>query len=156
MRSTNIISDINQFIAKKHTLDIETVEFLSSIKLQLLEFQEKSFEVHNKKQKTVSKEVDVLLRSIGKSTFINCYYIFKAKYLEEIKRPILEEMYSLGGAKSDGSARTKASIGLKIFKLGLNIEALDSIIKSEKVEKIIIEKAKTILIKEKTSNKDSK
>lgn len=156
MTNLHIISDINQFIAKKHTLDSETVEFLGGIKLQLLEFQEKSFEIHSKKQKTVSKEVDVLLRSIGKSTFINCYHVFKAKYLEEIKRPILEEMYNLGGAKSDGSARTKASIGLKIFKLDLNIEALESIIKSEKVEKSIIEKAKTILMKEIASNKDPK
>ena len=150
----HIISNINQFIAKKHTLDHETIEFLSNVKLQLLELQERSFEIQNKKQKIISKEIEVLLRSIGKTTFINCYHIFKAKYLDQIKRPILEEMYSLGGAKSDGSARTKASVGLRIFKSNLNIEALNSIVKSEKVEQAVIEKAKKILMEEIASNKD--
>ena len=149
MTVSNILSEINQFIMVNHDLTAKTVDFLGNLKASLLILEDLNFSSNKKVKNHETNELDILLRSIGKATFINCYYIFKKKHNGSVNGPIFEEMYISGGAKSESSARTKASVGLKIFKLNLNIKALESIISSEKVDRDIVEKARTILDQEK-------
>ena len=89
------------------------------------------------------------------SSFVNAYYIFKAKYSDNLTKPILNEMKMLAGAKTDASARTKSSVGLKIFRKGLQIDALRLIANSQKVEQDIALKAHEILQKETTMTRNN-
>ncbi len=148
MDVSRIISKVNYFIANKHTLDDETIQFLSSLKLSLMEIADNSTRKKNSSELT---ELQTLLRSVGMSSFVNAYYIFKAKSEGKIAGPILDEMKNIGGANTDASARTKSSVGLKLFKLDLNIDALQLIANSNKVDKSIAKKADEILAKEKLS-----
>lgn len=143
-----IISEINTFISNKNDLDYDTIGFLTNLKEKLLELQDASVLIHtqNKKQKQLPK-VETFLRAVGKEAFINCYKSFKDKHIG-IKNNIVKDMFICAGAKTDNSARTKASIGSKIFNEGLHIEALKNIIDSNRVDIRIREKAKTILNKE--------
>ncbi len=148
MDVSKIVSQVNYFIANKHTLDDETIQFLSSLKLSLMELVDNSTRKKNPGETTESQ---ALLRSVGMSSFVNAYYIFKAKSEGKIAGPILDEMKKIGGAKKDTSARTKSSVGLKLFKLDLNIDALQLIANSHKVEPSIAERASEIIAKEKLS-----
>lgn len=152
MDVSRIISQVNYFIANKHTLDDETIKFLSSLKLSLVELVDSSRRKNNSDKLT---ELQKLVRSVGMSCFVNAYYIFKAKYKEKITGTILDEMFELGGANTDASARTKSSVGLKLFKLNLNLDALELILNSDKVDPMIAQKAKKILLEENLSNFDS-
>lgn len=138
------ISQINNFISQKHSLDEETVKFLSNLKLTLMGIEDDLI----KKDTKEAPEVQSLLRSVGMSSFVNAYYIFKTKHSDNLNKSILDEMKTFAGAKTDASARTKSSIGLKIFKKGLQIDALKLIENSLKVEQNIALKAHEILQKE--------
>jgi len=145
MDVSKIISQVNHFIANKHTLDDETIQFLSTLKLSLMELVDSST---SKKSSGELTELQTLLRSVGMSSFVKAYYIFKSKSEGKIVGPILDEMKKYGGAQKDASARTKSSVGLKIFKLDLNIEALQLIANSNKVKTSIADRASEILAKE--------
>lgn len=148
---SSVISEINTFISSKNDLDNETIGFLMNLKEMLLTSQDSSFLIQSqkKKQKQLS-EVEILLRIVGKEAFISCYEYFKDKHIGK-KNNIVKDMFICGGAKEDNSARTKASTGSKIFKKGLQIEALKNIIGSNRVPNKVIEEAKNILNKETVS-----
>ena len=141
-----MISNINVFISNKNNLDDDTIDFLMTLKESLLSLQDQSFLTREKKEKKLS-EVELLLRSVGKEAFIRCYKYFKEKHLGK-KKNIVSDMERCAGAKSVNSARTKASVGSKIFKKDLHIDALRNIIASNRVNDDVIEKAKDILKEE--------
>ena len=146
------IFEINTFISGKNDLDDETISFLMNLKEMLLISQDNSFTIEVKKKKL--PEIEILLRIVGKKAFVDCYDYFKNKHIGK-KNNIVKDMFICGGAKSDNSARTKASIGSKIFKKGLHIKALENIIDSNRVSDIVIEKAKNILNQEDILEKGS-
>ena len=92
-------------------------------------------------------DIETTLRSIGKKAFIECFYILKEEQDGENEN-IISCMMSHGGAKKESSARTKASIGRKIFKEGMELEALKNIISSNRVKEVTKNKALVILQKE--------
>ncbi len=69
---------------------------------------------------------------------------------------IILKMKECGGATTDNSARTKASVGLKIFKEGINIEALKSILNAKRVDDKTRKKAGSILEREQNRYLSSK
>lgn len=81
-------------------------------------------------------DLEILLRKVGKQIFINHYYDFKEKdHLEEL----LPNDFTIN------SKRSRTSSARKIFKLDRNIEALQNIINSERLESDVINKAREIL-----------
>jgi len=140
---SSVISRINTFISSKNNLDSETIGFLMELKDTILTSQDSSFLMKVQSTKQLPK-IESLLRIIGKKAFIDCYECFQKKHIGEIDN-IVKNMWTCGGAETDNSARTKASTGSKIFKEGLQIEALENIIGSNRVPSEVIEKAKKLL-----------
>ncbi len=137
-----LIGDINTFLSK-NTVDSKMLNFLIQLKQKILDrYSEK--EANGKKNIT---DVEKILRSIGKKAFIECYDIFKESR-DNPNANIVSLMQRYGGANNEFSARTKASIGKKLFKEGLEVEALKNIIDSSKVEESIKNKALLLLRKE--------
>ena len=87
-------------------------------------------------------QLEVLIKAIGMKTFIEYYDNFKNDSPQEITHYInLHENYALN------SIRTKVSGGKKIFKENMEMQALEIISKSERVEEQIREKALILLNK---------
>jgi predicted restriction endonuclease len=89
--------------------------------------------------------VDDYLRSVGKKCFIDYYELFqdfnvdRQSLINELKKEKL----------SSASCDTKASDGRQIFIKSLEIEALQNILNSKRLDKPIKEKAQKLLNKEK-------
>ncbi len=89
--------------------------------------------------------VDDYLRSVGKKCFIDYYELFqdfnidRQSLINELKKENL----------SPASCDTKASDGRQIFIKNLEIQALQNILNSKKLDKSIKEKARKLLNKEK-------
>jgi hypothetical protein len=86
-------------------------------------------------------ELEKFLEKIGKTTFVKYFTLFeKNKWAFEIRNQMREiDNYA------EDTLRTKAAFGRRIFKAHLEKKALESIIKSERLEKSVITKAKRIL-----------
>jgi len=142
--SADIVSSINEFLSD-NIVDKLVVEFLVELKMKILKLDEqKQFKNRTIKEHT---PLEILLRSIGKSCFIDCYYQLKMVAKGKVFNAS-EAIRECSGAK-DNSRRTKASVGTRIFKLGLNLEALKSISEAEKVQPAIRKEALKILEEEK-------
>lgn len=93
--------------------------------------------------------LEATLNAIGKATFVNFYYNFKdtSMPVDELAKKIFRE--------SPKARSTKQSFRIPrarhIFETGKEIEALEIIINSSKVESTARKKAKTILEKERHS-----
>jgi len=86
--------------------------------------------------------LETLIKTIGMKTFVEYYDNFKNNSLQEITHYMnLHENYA------PNSIRTKVSVGKKIFKENMEIQALEIISKSERVEEQIREKALKLLNK---------
>jgi len=142
--SVEIISEINEFL-RDNIVDKNVLEFLVELKMKILELDERGTSKYRERKEL--SQIEALLRSIGKSAFISCYYQLKKASEGEISN-ISESITECSGARSNNSLRVKASVGVRIFKLSLNIEALKIIIKAEKVESSVREDAKKILKEE--------
>lgn len=81
------------------------------------------------------------LNSVGKSTFVKYYYAFKNKSREECI-VMFEETYT------DNAKSTRTGHAQRIFREGMNVEALKIIIKSARVDEITRKKAREILNEE--------
>jgi len=135
-----LLGDINSFLSSNN-VSHETLIFLIGLKQKILE------ECDVKIEQNEAQDIEKILRVIGKRAFVDCFYIFKAEYNDENK-DVVSLMLTYGGAKSENSARTKASIGRKIFREGLELEALRNIVGSNRVEEKTKNKALEILLKE--------
>ncbi len=140
-----LISDINDFLVEQNNVDKGTVEFLFGLKRKIIELDEQNLSNHQKKIEL--PVVEVLLRSLGKKAFVQCYKIFKRAASGELK-DVSTAIEDCSGAKTSNSIRTKSSVGLRIFREGLHIEALKTIIAAEKVDQSIREEALKLLQKE--------
>lgn len=141
--TAEIVSDINEFL-RDNIVDVNVVEFLVELKMKVLKLDTK-----NQSKRRIVKEqsqLETLLRSMGKKCFVDCYYQLKMTHegkLSNASNAIKE------CSKVDGnSLRTKASVGVRIFRLGLNLEALKSISEAEKVEQKVRKNALKILEEE--------
>ena len=143
-KAAEILSDINTFLVS-HNVDKEVIEFFLELKTKVLDLDEQK--LYNHKRSKELSQVEVLLRSIGKRAFVSCYYIFK-QVAEGTIENTTDAIKDCSGAKKNSSRRTKASVGVRLFKLGLQIEALNTIVEAEKVEQAVKEKALEILKKE--------
>lgn len=81
--------------------------------------------------------LETLLNKIGKSTFVEYYYVFKEDNNPEEK--LSETDFTLN------SRRSRSSSARKIFREGLEIAALNKIIQSSRLEEEILNVAKEIL-----------
>lgn len=92
------------------------------------------------------KYLENILNRVGKKTFIKYYYDFKnLNNLGESDKIVVEKIQEDYTLKSKKSRTSKAK---RIFREGLEINALETIINSPKVDVCIIEKAKKILLEE--------
>lgn len=92
------------------------------------------------------KYLENILNRVGKRTFIKYYYDFKnLNDLEQSDKTVVEKIEENYTLKSKISRTSKAK---RIFREGLEINALETIINSPKVDVCIIEKAKKILLEE--------
>ena len=135
-----LLGDINSFLSS-NIVNKETLNFLMKLKQKIL----KGYDMTTKQNKI--SDIETTLRGIGKTAFIECFYTLKEDQ-DGDSGNIISCMMSHGGAKKENSARTKASIGRKIFKEGMEIEALKNIISSNRVKEAIRNKALIILQKE--------
>ena len=85
-----------------------------------------------------------VLNSVGKATFVKYYYNFKSKSREECIL-CFEEAYT------DKAKGTRTGHAQRIFRENRNIEALEIIISSDRVDIGTREKAKEILCTERNS-----
>jgi len=139
--AADIISDINTFLVE-NSIDREVVEFLMNLKMKVLELDEQR--INSGKKKTELSQTEVLLRSLGKKDFVYCYEVFKKAAKGNIGN-VSEAIVDCSGARKDTSRRTKASVGVKLFRLGLEIEALKSIVEAEKIEQDVKDEALRML-----------
>ena len=145
-RTIDLLASINRFLVT-HTVDRETLEFLSDLKRQILELEDQvSMGVKPSKRKELTK-IEALLRALGKRAFIDCYEIFKAAAAREISQ-VAEAISECSGAKTANSLRTKASVGVKIFKEGLQRDALEIISQANKVDPEVRMRAEQLLKEE--------
>lgn len=140
---TEILGEINDFLTT-HTTDRDTTAFLIGLKRKLLELDA---QVPSRKKTTTLSTIEVLLRSVGKRAFINCYEVFKMAANGEIEN-ITSSIKGCSGAESSNSLRTKASVGVRIFREGLETKALQAILSARKVDDDTKEKAQNLLLKE--------
>ena len=140
---TEILGEINDFLTT-HTTDRDTTEFLVGLKRKLLELD---MQVPSRKKTTTLPTVEVLLRSVGKRAFVDCYEVFKMAANGKIEN-IASSIKSCSGAESSNSLRTKASVGARIFREGLETEALKAILSARKVDDDTKKKAQNLLLKE--------
>ena len=83
-----------------------------------------------------------VLNSVGKSTFVKYYYNFKTLSRDEC-------VYRFEEDYTDKAKSTRTGHGQRIFRENKHIEALEIIIKSDRVDFITRSRAKEILAKEK-------
>ena len=83
-----------------------------------------------------------VLNSVGKSTFVKYYYNFKNLSRDECV-PMFEEDYT------DKAKSTRTGHAQRIFRDNRHMDALEIILKSDRVDYITRSKAKEILAKEK-------
>ncbi len=140
-----LISDINDFLVEQNNVDKSTIEFLFGLKRKIIELDEQNLSNHQKKIELPA--VEILLRSLGKKAFVRCYKMFKQAAIGELK-DLPAAIKDCSGAKTDNSIRTKSSVGLRIFREGLQIKALKTIIAAEKVDQPIKEEALKLLQEE--------
>ncbi len=137
---SKIIININDFLTIHHNLEADTVSFLISLKRELLEFEEEirpQYKISPKRIKKELSEIETYLRTCGKSFFVQCYQILKQGALGEINDVSTAIQYYMKAKDiklSDNSSRTKASVGMKIFREGLQIDALNIIATANKVD----------------------
>ena len=82
------------------------------------------------------------LNSVGKSTFVKYYYNFKNKSREECI-DLFDENYT------DKAKATRTGHAQRIFRENKNIEALDLILQSNRVDDYTLKVAREILAQEK-------
>ena len=82
------------------------------------------------------------LNSVGKSTFVKYYYNFKNKSREECI-DLFDENYT------DKAKATRTGHAQRIFRENKNIEALELILQSNRVDEYTLKAAKGILTNEK-------
>ena len=81
------------------------------------------------------------LNSVGKSTFVKYYYCFKDKSRDECIAQFDEDY-------TDKAKSTRTGHAQRIFRENKNLEALEIIIKSERVDEATRKQAKQILLQE--------
>lgn len=81
------------------------------------------------------------LNSVGKSTFVKYYYCFKDKSRDECIAQFDEDYTNKAKSTRTGHAQ-------RIFREKKNLEALEIIINSGRVDEVTREQAKQILLKE--------
>ncbi len=137
-----LLEDINTFLSTNN-VDSATLDFLIDLKQKIL----KSCDFTAMKSGQNITDIEKILRSIGKKAFVDCFDVFK-QARDGDSLDIVSMMHKCGGAKNDNSARTKASIGKRIFKEHIELEALKNIIGSAKVDEETKDKALKILHRE--------
>ncbi len=141
--TVEIVSNINEFL-RDNIVDKNVIEFLVELKMKVLELDEQS-----QSRRRIVKEqsqLETLLRSMGKKCFVDCYY--QLKMVHEGKLSNASEAIKECSKADGNSLRTKASVGIRIFKLALDIEALKSISEAEKVPPKVRKSALEIFEKE--------
>ena len=144
--SVSVISKINDFITSKHDLDTETIEFLIGLKQDVLSIEDAKpkSEYHSKELPPVEK----LLRTMGKKAFLDSYEALDVEHkLGDLRNAqgLISKMKEAGIAGGEMSMRVRASTGRKIFREGLNIEALESIAHSHRTGDDVKAKAEKLL-----------
>lgn len=85
-----------------------------------------------------------ILNSVGKSAFVKYYYNFKDKSRKECISAF-EEAYT------DKAKSTRTGHAQRIFRENRQIEALEIIVKSNRIDSVTAHKAKEIMLTEKRS-----
>lgn len=86
-------------------------------------------------------DLERILNSVGKSTFVKYYYDFKDKSRDECIKAFDEDY-------TDKAKGTRTGHAQRIFRENRNIEALRIIIASNRLDFETVKKAKDILAKE--------
>ena len=89
--------------------------------------------------------LDDILNRVGKSTFIKYYYDFRTQDTSMIIRKMDEPF-------TDKSKRSRTSKAIRLFRENINLEALERIIASIRVDDITLQKAKEIYLFETKRN----
>ena len=101
---------------------------------------------------TKYESLEKTLKAVGKATFVRFYYDFKDTRISE--KEVAEKIYkSNPNARSD-QQRFRVPRARHIFALGQELEALELVIKSSRVESTAIDLAKEILENEKISRRN--
>jgi hypothetical protein len=87
-------------------------------------------------QKSTNPKIIRKIQSIGISTFINYYYLFKAQKNEKDNEIIFESFRQNNEPWNENSFNTKASHGKSIFNHGYEKQALEYIVFNTNVNKI--------------------
>lgn len=88
------------------------------------------------------ESVETLLNKIGKKIFVDYYYSFKEDNNPEEQLPSGEDGFTLN------SRRSRSSSARKIFRERLEIDALENIIESFRLDEVTLTKARKILSQE--------
>lgn len=97
------------------------------------------------------------LLTIGKRTYINCFYLFQKHYNDMNNQELgkhIPEYDTLSAKNSQTSLTWKASAAVGIFKNGREFEALKLCLSAKKLDNEILQKAKTIFENENNKSSD--
>ena len=104
-----------------------------------------------------NEKLDRYLRTIGKRTLVNCFYLFRDNYMrmnsEELGRHIPEFDY-MDADNSETSLTWKASAAIGIFNNGREYDAVKLCLASSRLDDEIIQKARKILEEQNESSSD--
>lgn len=95
-----------------------------------------------------NEKLDRYIRTVGKRTFINCFYLFKNNYktMNSIELgKCIPEYDSLDASNSATSLKWKASAAIGIFNNGREYDAIKLCLDSARLEEELIQRAKKIL-----------
>lgn len=140
--TTKIIAMINNHIVE-HTVDESTLRLLIDLKKELLGMDDSKI----KPSVSSDDKIKLLLRTTGQRCFVDCFSYFRQASKSGIQG-FEAEIWKCSGAKKDTSFRTKVSAGTRIFKEGLELDALKVISSANRVDIKTKEKARELLSKE--------
>lgn len=87
-------------------------------------------------------DLERVLNSVGKSTFVKYYYAFKNKSREECIL-LFDENYT------DNAKSTRTGHAQRIFRENKQLDALEIIVQSKRVDYVTQQKAREIILQEK-------
>lgn len=103
---------------------------------------------------TKYESLEKTLKAVGKATFVRFYYDFKDTRISE--KEVAEKIHNLSPKARSDQQRFRVPRARHIFCLGQELDALELIIKSRRVDSEAIELAKEILQKESVLRNNSK
>lgn len=103
---------------------------------------------------TKYESLEETLKAVGKATFVRFYYDFKDTRISE--KEVSEKIYKHSPTARSDQQRFKVPRARHVFALGQELDALELIIKSSKVDPEAIDLAKEILQRERILQGNSK